>query len=496
MATNEASLDQYLNLLRAKAHLIIGILVAAVFIAGVVTYFSPNMYTATTKLIFEFKGANPFAADGGAATLAESTYITTQIGIIQSLNVAKEVKSTLTELEQERLIASLKAKRTIFQTLKIRFTGAIKSIFKDDKQNIKIKGNGNSNGNSLEIRDAYDWLTQALANDLTVTPVFETRIVEVSYESTNPQIAAIMANKFTEAYLTTNLKMMIDPARKTKVWFDDQLKVLRLKLEEAQSRLTEYQQKEGIVFSDERLDTETSRLQRLSAQLVEAQQTTRSAVIDQQKLDDVVARGESLATLPMVLNNSVFQSIKSEIRSLESKLVELSSKLGSNHPERKKVSSELYAARERLNAEVDAIAEGVRKAAELSREREDDLTEALDSQKQLVLDLKQERDRISVYVREVASAEATYNAALEQLNTTSMQSVVDQANVSIVDRANIPRSPSSPNVMKNLAIGAFGGMILGIGFVIAMNLMIRRVHSKEELADELGLPVLGQLNKC
>jgi uncharacterized protein involved in exopolysaccharide biosynthesis len=305
-----------------------------------------------------------------------------------------------------------------------------------------------------------------------------------------------MANKFTEAYLTTNLKMMIDPARKTKVWFDDQLKTLRLRLEKAQSTLTEYQQEEGIVFSDERLDTETARLQKLSSQLVDAQQTTRNAVVEQQKLDEVVASGASLTTLPMVLTNSVVQKVKSEIRILEGKLVELSSKLGKKHPERIKVSSELYAARARLNAEVDAIAEGIRNSAELSRERERDLTAALESQKQLVLDLKQERDRISVYLREVASAESTYNAALKQLNETSMQSVVDQANVSIVDRANIPRSPSSPNVIKNLVLGGVAGVILGIGFVVAMNMVVRRVHSRDELVDELGLPVLGQLNKC
>ena len=124
------------------------------------------------------------------------------------------------------------------------------------------------------------------------------------------------------------------------------------------------------------------------------------------------------------------------------------------------------------------------------------MTEALESQKQIVLDLKQERDRISVYVREVESAESTYNAALKQLNTTSMQSVVDQASVSVVDHANIPRGHSSPSVMKNLALGGIGGLIVAIGFLVAMNMVVRRVHSRGELVDELGVPVLGQLNKC
>ena len=491
MATNEASLEQYLNMLRANARLIVGIIAVAIVIAGIITYLTPKMYTATTVLNFEFKGTNPFADGGGKSSLAESTYITTQIGIITSLNVAEEVENKLTEFEQERLIAALNAKNTVINKLRSRVKNVVESLFNDDKQPINI-----NDGNRLQISDAYGWLTQAIGSDLTVEPVFNTRIVEVSYESTYPRIAALMANRFTEAYLTTNLKMMIDPARKTKVWFDDQLKTLRLRLEEAQSTLTEYQQKEGIVFSDERLDTETTRLQKLSSQLVDSQQTTRNAVIEQQELDNLMASGASLTTFPIVLNNSVIQKIKSEIRILESKLVELSSKLGSKHPERKKVSSELYAARARLNAEVDDITEGIRNAAALSRGRESDLTEALELQKQLVLDLKQERNRISVYVREVESAESTYNAALKLLNTTSMQSVVDQANVSVVDRANIPRRHSLPSVMKNLVLGGMGGLIVAIGILVAMNMIVRRVHSRDELVDELGVPVLGQLIKC
>ena len=492
MANNEASLYQYLNMLRAHARFIIGIFAAAVVIAGIVTYQSPKMYTATTIVNFEFKGTNPFANGGGGSTLAEDTYITTQISLIKSQNVADEVVNSLTELEQDRLIAALNAKSTVIRKLKSRVKIAIASLFNADKQHT----NKVNDGNNLQISDAYGWLTRAVGSDLTVEPMFKTRIVAISYESTDPRIAAIMANKFTEAYLTTNLRMMIDPARKTKVWFDDQLKILRLRLENAQSTLTEYQLKEGIIFSDERLDIETSRLQGLSNQLVEAQQTTRIAVMEKQKLDDLVASGESMTMLPAVLNNSVVQKIKSEIRILEDELVDLSSKLGSKHPQRKRVSSELYATRARLNAEVEAIANSISHAAELSSERQRDLAEALESQKRLILDLKQERDKIAVFAREVASAEATYNAALKQLNTTSMQSVVDQANVTIVDRANIPRRHSSPDMMKNLALGVIAGLILGIGFVVAMNMLVRRVHTKEDLVDELGMPVLGQLNKC
>ena len=201
-----------------------------------------------------------------------------------------------------------------------------------------------------------------------------------------------MVNKFAEAYIATNLEMITDPARKSKVWFDDQLKSLRKRLEEAQSRLTAYQQQERVVSTDERLDTETARLQNLSNQLVSAQEATRNAVTERQKLQEVLASGVPLTTFEPVFNNPVVQTIKAKIRDLEGTLVNSSNSLGANHPKIKKLKSELYAARQRLDAEIKTITDGINNAAELSRERERDLENSLEAQKQLVLDLKNEHN--------------------------------------------------------------------------------------------------------
>jgi len=266
-------------------------------------------------------------------------------------------------------------------------------------------------------------------------------------------------------------------------------------LEDAQSKLTAYQQKEGIVSSDERLDTENSRLKDLSGQLVDAQQATRNAVTERQKLEEVLNSGAALTTFGPVASNSVVQNIKSEIRDLQGQLVQNSNSLGKNHPKMKKLYSELAAARARLELEIQSITDGISNAADLSSERERDLGLSLEAQKQLVLDLKNQHDRIAVLKREVETAQATYNAALTQLNTTSMQSMVDQTNVSIIDRANIPRRHSSPDLVKNLAFGILGGLMLGIGLAVLMELFSRRVHYKEDFTVELDIPLLGHLKK-
>jgi uncharacterized protein involved in exopolysaccharide biosynthesis len=161
-----------------------------------------------------------------------------------------------------------------------------------------------------------------------------------------------------------------------------------------------------------------------------------------------------------------------------------------------KIDSELYAARTRLEAEIKSISDGINNAADLSTEREHDLNEELVKQKKLVLALKNQHDRIAVLEREVESLQTTYNAALKQLNTTSMRSMVDQTNVSIVDAANIPGRHSSPRVLTNLALGGFAGLLFGVGLAIFREVFTRRVYSRDDIINELGIPLLGHLKKA
>jgi uncharacterized protein involved in exopolysaccharide biosynthesis len=146
-----------------------------------------------------------------------------------------------------------------------------------------------------------------------------------------------------------------------------------------------------------------------------------------------------------------------------------------------------------LNGEIQSITDGIANAADLAEQREHNITQAMEEQKKLVLNLKGEHDRIAVLQREVESARTTYHAALDQLSTTSMLSMVNQTNVSIVDHATIPSKPATPKVLKNLAIGAFGGLLLGVGMALFMGVFVRRIHSEEDLCSGIGVPLLGHL---
>ena len=149
---------------------------------------------------------------------------------------------------------------------------------------------------------------------LEVKPARESNIINISWTGRSPAEAARVANAFAQAYLDTNLELKTTPARKYADWFEEQVKASRDRLETAQQKLSAFQERAGIVSSDERGDYETARLTELSSQLLRAQ-SGRGAAADRRH---VAGRHAS----PLVNN------MRADVAKLESKVQEASATMG------------------------------------------------------------------------------------------------------------------------------------------------------------------------
>ena len=479
--------QQYWEIVRGRMNVVLIALIAVVSATAISLYFTPKTYTAQTMISFDFSGSNPYASVGSPSGVGEGSYIATQVEIIRSTQVSAKIVKSLSPEDRDRLIEAFKAKETLPEKWWRELMFSITKMQADETDGDKDQ--------TAPVGEDYEWLVYALPSDLDVKPVIGSRILSLSYESTDPYVAAMIANAYAQAYIDTNLEMIINPARQAKAWFDERLKQLRAKVEEAQQKLTQFQQSQGIVATGDRYDIESKRLLDLTAQLTKAQEERRRLETARTQILAMQTEGESLLSLPEVLQNSVVQNIKSEIRSLEAKLVELSNRLGSNHPQFKRVEAELAAARSRLRAEVKSIIAGVDNAVRLARQNEQAARQAVENQKALVLSMRNQRGEIDVLLRELESAQSAYNAALDQFNKTSLQSLVTQANVSLVEGAVIPRRPSGPKVGQNLVLALIVGLMLGIGLAFLLEMVDRRVRSAEDFITELNIPFLGTVER-
>ena len=130
MTSNEINIENIFLILRMHARLIAAVFTLVVLIAAIITYQTPKMYSATTSLNFEFSSNNPLEDQESKVSLQDS-YITTQTGILSSVNVAQRVVDGLTDYEKKRLTAALIAKASIVDDLKFRLKQVTGLLFNE-----------------------------------------------------------------------------------------------------------------------------------------------------------------------------------------------------------------------------------------------------------------------------------------------------------------------------------------------------------------------------
>jgi len=343
--------------------------------------------------------------------------------------------------------------------------------------------------------DIRDWIADLLLKKLNINPSRESSLIDIGFKSVDPNFSALVANTFAEAFMQTTIELRAQPAKSNAEWFDEQLKSLKQRLEQAQAELSRYQQETGIVEIDARLDIENTRLNDLSKLLVESQGRTdelqsRKNLLSGFNIRDLVA-SESLQE---VQNSPLVQSLKTELAKSEANFAELSKHLDKNHPQYKQARAQIDSLQQRINAEVKQVLNSMTSGLSSSQQRDSMLSKALAEQKSKVLKLKQDRDQVAVLSQAVDNAQLAYNTAVQRSVQTRMESEMSHTNVSILNPAIPPDKASSPKLLINLILSIFIGGMLGLGAALGLEVLNRRVRSEFDVAEVLGLPVLGVIN--
>ena len=225
---------------------------------------------------------------------------------------------------------------------------------------------------------------------------------------------------------------------------------------------------------------------------MKAQEQTFQWNAREQQAREFLKRGGSLDRLPDVLDNPFIQRLKTDLHQGEAKLRELATQYGSNYPQYQRQLSENRSLREKLDAEMKKVAEGIASSARQSRQREADLTKAMSAQRARLLELKDTRNEFTVLRRNVESAERAYDTAMQRHVVSEVESRASQTNVTVLNPAAVPGKPSLPKIPLNIALSVVVGTMLGIGMVVLMEMLDRRVRSRGDL--NLDVPLLVVLN--
>ncbi len=445
------TIKQLLLILRSRYKVAVFILLVVVTATLLVNLLLPKQYTANTAIVVDVKSPDPLAGMVLPGLVAPG-YMATQIDIINSDRVAQRV---------------------------------VKLLRMDESPAIREQWMEASRGEG----DLTVWLANLLKQKLDVKPSRESNVINMAFSGSDPGFAAAVANAFVQAYIDINLELKVEPARQYAGWFDAQTKVLRDKLEKAQQALSIYQQKTGIIATDERLDHEVAKLNELSTQLTVVQAQTSDSSSKRKSADNH-------ETLAEVMLNPLITSLKSDIARLEAKLHESSVNLGRNHPQTKRAQSEIASLKNKLTTEMRQIHSSIGTSYQVGVQKEKELIEAMERQKKHVLELNRERDQISVLQRDVEAAKRTFEGISQRSAQTRLESLTVQTNIVSLNPASVPTEHSRPKILLNVLISIFGGTLLGVGIALILELVNRRVRSVEDLVEITDLPVLATISSA
>lgn len=442
------TLQQFLLILRARAGVALFTLLATVLTTLVVSLILPKQYTASTAVVIDVKSPDPIMGMVLPGMISPG-YMATQADIINSDRVA------------QRVVALLQLDKN----------SEIREQWKEDTE-----GKG-----SIAV-----WLGALLQKKLDVKPSRESNVININYTGADPAFAAAVANAFAQSYIDVNLELKVEPARQNAAWFEGQTKLVRDKLEAAQKALSSFQQKTGIVGTDERLDFETAKLNELSTQLT----------IVQAQTSDSHSKGKSAGgseTLTEVMQHPLINGLKSDIARLEAKQQESNINLGKNHPQTLRAESELASLRAKLASEIQKISRSIGTSYQVGKQKETELLAAIDAQKTRVLALNKQRDEVSVLKRDVESAQRAFEGVSQRSAQTRLESLSVQTNAVVLNPAAEPTEHSTPKILLNILVSIFLGTLLGVGAALMLELGNRRVRSAEDLAQALDMPLLASI---
>lgn len=441
----------FLRILKARSGLIVSILLLTLGSAAVASFLMARIYSPSAVLFVDVKSLDPVL--GGAVHTPQSVrgVLATQAEIVQSDRVVHAV---------------------------------IRELGLDRRQDTVDAWQEQTGG----IGDIRPWLAKRIVGNLIVKPSNEGSTLTLTYEGTNAKAATDIVNAFAREYIQATRSLRADPARQNAEYFEQQLAAYRKQLDVARAKMSAFQQASGIVATDERLDIENQRLQELSSQLVAVQ----SLAVESRSRSAAIARSGRDA-IPEVVQNTLVQSLKTDLSRAEAKLQELSSRLGPNHPQYVSTQAEVDSLRARLNGEMDRVSRSVVANSQVNAQREAEIRGALEAQRARVLRLKKDYDQLAVLRREVDEAQKAIELVSQRLTQTNLESKAPQSNVSLLAPALVPAEPSRPKPKLNMVVGAFVGLVLGILAALAVEGFKRPVRTAEDLLQAVAVPVLAVL---
>lgn len=453
------SLGDYLILLRERVWYIVIIFLVVATGTTLYTFRKTEIFTAAALVEILRDDPTPMAGMAGDVDMNQirsAEDLNTEINFLNSSKLVEAVNKRLTGAERQAFMAPY--------TDAITFSGPLTPL-------------------------------EVLGRNREIRPARMSLNVYIAYSHPVPAIAADVANMFAEEYVSSSLNRGLERTIKAVEDLRREAEIKKQRVDELEAELAQYRRENNAVSIDQSENVALSELQSVTARLNQAEAEYSSVEAQWELVQQYQEEGRPLWDLEFISARPLVQDLLSRRANALINLSTLAKRYREKHPvmiEAKQnldqVNAELMGAVSTAKATIEANYKNAQKNLASAQT-------ALERSEEKMLTLAEVRTGYNSILRDFEVAQMNYQQLISQLATREAETSWKTAQAEIIDRAQIPMSPSAPNVPLNLALGVVGGLGLGVGFALLLAFLDNRVKSAYDVEELVGIPLLGIVPK-
>lgn len=323
----------------------------------------------------------------------------------------------------------------------------------------------------------------------------DSRVARVEVRFRDPELAARIADGVAEAYVDYIRDFQSGGIEQLANWFDDYVSSQREQLDGAQAALQEYQRDNNILslsFDDRRTMTGQA-LDSISARLrdVEADLFREDALLMQ--IAEMEETGDNLRALGDLVDNPFLKRSLERERDLMEQRARLMTRYLESHPSVREVDEQLVMVRESIDEEIGRIRAAVENRVAVIRRNARNLEQERSRLTQQVAELNEIGFGYTQKRNAAETLRQHYEAVLNRTTELDLNQLYERDIIQVLENAEIPGAPISPQVPLNLAVGLLVGVFAGLGIMVLIDALDNTVKSNEHIARYTDRPILGTL---
>ena len=479
---SESALSQYLQILFRRRWIVLAFILAGVLTALYLTLNVTPLYRATTKLEIAREAAKVVKVDDVEPEESSRNleFYQTQYGLLKARSLAELVVRKLRLSENDTFMYGYgRAKPP-------KLTPSERAVRRA----------------RLERSAAG-----ILLSHLTINPVRSSSLVDVSFDSPDPQLSASVVNAVAENYISSNLARRFNSSAYARKFLEDQLARTRAQLEQSEREVVSYATRERIINMDGSPapspgnGTSPAPASGPGQSLVAADLSSLNAALGAAKAERIAAQSRydqarnAGGTSSQTLADPAITQLRNSRAALVVEYSKMATQFKADYPQMQALKRQIDEITRQLSQQNTGVVNSLRSDYQAAVQREAALQSQVNGLKEGVLDLRRRSIQYNIFQRDADTNRVLYDGLLQRYKEVGIAGGVGTNNVSVVDPALAPGGPFTPRTTMNLLLGLIAGTLIGAALAFLLEQLDESILAPHDLEKKLGIPLLGSVPK-